>query len=187
MEEKIRALRERMEERIGQISSKENLAAFWQDFLGKKGSIAELMKGLGAVSKEDRPAMGKVINDFKVQVEAQYKALSEKMEQMELAARNRKEQVDITLPGTKRSLGGLHPLTIVKNEMIGVFAGMFFGAIGVVVGPWVGAVLGELLGGKAVAEAVRAGWGSFVGLLCGTVLKLVCCGLMAVALIQAIW
>ena len=111
MEEKIRALRERMEERIGQISSKENLAAFWQDFLGKKGSIAELMKGLGAVSKEDRPAMGKVINDFKVQVEAQYKALSEKMEQMELAARNRQEAVDITLPAKKRELGSMHPLT----------------------------------------------------------------------------
>ncbi len=126
MEEKIRALRERMEERIGQISSKENLAAFWQDFLGKKGSIAELMKGLGAVSKEDRPAMGKVINDFKVQVEAQYKALSEKMEQMELAARNRQEAVDITLPAKKRELGSMHPLTLVKNEIINVFAGMGF-------------------------------------------------------------
>ena len=58
-------------------------------FGGKK--IPELMKGLGAVPKEDRPAMGKVINDFKIQVEEKYKALSEKMEQLELQARNRKE------------------------------------------------------------------------------------------------
>jgi hypothetical protein len=57
----------------------------------------------------------------------------------------------------------------------------------VILGPLVGAVLGELLGGKAVTEAFKAGWGSFIGLLCGTILKLVCCGLMTVALIQAVW
>ena len=126
MEQRIRALREQMEQRLGQVDSKEKLAAFWQEYLGKKGSIAELMKGLGAVSKEDRPAMGKVINEFKAQAEARYKTLSDKMEQMELAARNRMEAVDITLPAKKRPLGGLHPLTIVKDEMINVFAGMGF-------------------------------------------------------------
>ena len=126
MEQKIQALRQQMEQRINAINSRENLAAFWQEYLGKKGSIAELMKGLGAVAKEERPAMGKVINEFKAQAEEQYKALSEKMEQLELAARNRREQVDITLPGKKRELGGLHPLTLVRNEMINVFAGMGF-------------------------------------------------------------
>ncbi|MBR6165443.1 MAG: phenylalanine--tRNA ligase subunit alpha [Clostridia bacterium] len=126
MEQKIQALREEMAQRISQIQSKETLASFWQDFLGKKGSIAGLMKGLGAVPKEDRPAMGKFINDFKVQVEEKYAALSERMEQMELQARNRREAVDITLPGVKRPTGSLHPLTLVKEEMIQVFAGMGF-------------------------------------------------------------
>ena len=126
MEQRIRALREQMEQRLGQVDSREKLGALWQDFLGKKGSIADLMKGLGAVPKEDRPAMGKFINEFKAEAEAQYKILSEKMEQLELAARNRSEAVDITLPAKKRSLGGLHPLTIVRDEMINVFAGMGF-------------------------------------------------------------
>ena len=126
MEQRIRALREQMEQRLGQVDSKEKLAAFWQEYLGKKGSIAELMKGLDAVAKEDRPAMGKVINEFKTQAEARYKAMNEKMEQLELAAKNRREAVDITLPAKKRPLGGLHPLTIVKDEMINVFAGMGF-------------------------------------------------------------
>ena len=75
----------------------------------------------------------------------------------------------------------------VWGSTIGVFAGLFFGAIGVIIGPLVGAVIGELIGGKEVAEALRAGWGSFIGLLFGTIIKLICCGLMAVALIQAIW
>ena len=126
MEQRINALREAMKQQIGQINSKEKLAAFWQEFLGKKGSIADLMKGLGTVAKEDRPAMGKVINDFKVQVEEQYRIMSEKMEQMELQARNRLEAVDITLPAKKYPQGHLHPLTLVRNEMINVFAGMGF-------------------------------------------------------------
>ena len=126
MEQRIKALQEQMEQKISQIDTKEKLAAFWQEFLGKKGAIADLMKGLGAVAKEDRPAMGKVINEFKVLVEEKYQALSAKMDELELAARNRREQVDITLPGKGLPLGGLHPLTLVKNEMINVFAGMGF-------------------------------------------------------------
>ena len=126
MEQRIRELQEQMSARLSEIDSKEKLSVFWQDFLGKKGSIAELMKGLGTVSKEERPIMGKVINQFKTLAEEKYRGMSEKMEQLELTARNRSEQVDITLPGKKQSLGGLHPLTIVRNEMINVFAGMGF-------------------------------------------------------------
>ena len=94
--------------------------------------------------------------------------------------------LDYVVPawGTKRFGGTKYG---VWGSTIGVFAGLFFGAIGVIVGPLAGAIIGELIGGKEVAEALRAGWGSFIGLLFGTVLKLVCCGLMTVQLIQAIW
>ena len=126
MDDKIKALRKQMEQQINGIHSKDALAVFWQDFRGKKGSIAGLMKGLATVAKEDRPAMGKIINDFKVQAEEQYRKLSETMEQMELEARNRQEAVDITLPAKTRPMGSLHPLTQVKNEIINVFSGMGF-------------------------------------------------------------
>ncbi len=126
MEEKIRELKEQMEARLSQVDNREKLSEFWQDFLGKKGSVAGLMKNLGAVSKEERPAFGKLINEFKTQVEELYKARNEKIEQLEMAARNLREQVDITLPAKKREAGNLHPLTIVRNEMISVFAGMGF-------------------------------------------------------------
>ena len=59
----------------------------------------------------------------------------------------------------------------VWGSTIGVFVGMFFGAVGVIVGPLAGAVLGEMLNGKEWREALRAGWGSFIGLLFGTILK----------------
>ena len=126
MEEKIKALREQMEAAIAGIHSKDELADFWQSYLGKKGSIAGLMKGLGGVAKEDRPAMGKVINEFKVEAEARYQELRDQMEAAELEARNKSEQVDITMPAQRRSMGALHPITITKNEMMDVFSGMGF-------------------------------------------------------------
>jgi len=75
----------------------------------------------------------------------------------------------------------------VWGSTIGVFVGLFFGAMGVILGPLVGAVIGELISGKQLNDALKAGWGSFVGILFGTILKLIACGLMTVALIQAVW
>ena len=94
--------------------------------------------------------------------------------------------LDYVVPawGTKKFGGTKYG---VWGSTIGVFVGLFFGAIGVLAGPLIGAILGELIGGKEVREALKAGWGSFIGLLCGTILKLICCGLMTVQLIQAIW
>lgn len=126
MEEKIKALKEQMEAALGSVESKEQLGEFWQNFLGKKGSIADLMKGLGSVPKEERPNVGKTINESKNQVEARYQEMKNKMDELELAARNKSEQVDITMPAKMRPAGGLHPLTVTENEMIDVFAGMGF-------------------------------------------------------------
>lgn len=94
--------------------------------------------------------------------------------------------LDYVIPawGTKRFGGTRYG---VWGSIIGVFAGLWFGAVGVIVGPLVGAILGELIGGKEAREALRAGWGSFVGILFGTLIKLICCGLMLVELIKVVW
>ena len=76
--------------------------------------------------KEDRPAVGKTINEFKQWAEGQYQALSVQVEQAALAARNAAETVDITMPPKVRLNGSLHPITLVKNEIVDVFAGMGF-------------------------------------------------------------
>ena len=74
----------------------------------------------------------------------------------------------------------------VWGSTIGVFVGLAFGAIGVIIGPLVGAILGEMISGKELSNAIRAGWGSFIGILMGTLIKLICCGLMTTALIKAV-
>ena len=61
---------------------------------------------------------------------------------------------------------------------LGLLVGLFFGPWGIVLGPFLGAVVFELIDGKNTRLALKAGWGSFVGLMTGTILKLICCGLM---------
>ena len=66
----------------------------------------------------------------------------------------------------------------VWGSTLGLIVGLFFGPWGIVLGPFLGAVVFELIDGKNPRLALKAGWGSFVGLMTGTILKLICCGLM---------
>ena len=126
MEEKIKELRAAIEQASADVTDKARLSDFWQKYLSKNGEVAGLTKSLRDVPKEDRPAVGKTINEFKQWAEAQYQALSEQVEKAALEARNAAETVDITMPAKIRQTGCLHPITLVKNEIIDVFAGMGF-------------------------------------------------------------
>ena len=126
MQAMIDELAKQAAESLGQVSSKETLASFWQEYLSKNGKIPALMKNLRTVAPEERPAMGKIINELKQKVQADYDAAAEAVKQAELAARNAAETVDITLPAKTRPVGGLHPLTLVTNQIIDVFSGMGF-------------------------------------------------------------
>ena len=126
MQAMIDELAKQAAESLGQVSSKETLASFWQEYLSKNGKIPALMKNLRTVAPEERPAMGKIINELKQKVQADYDAAAETVKQTELAARNAAETVDITLPAKTRAVGGLHPLTLVTNQIIDVFSGMGF-------------------------------------------------------------
>ena len=105
MQAMIDELAKQAEESLGQVSSKETLATFWQEYLSKNGKIPALMKNLRSVAPEERPAMGKIINELKAKVQAEYDAAADKVKQAELAARNAAETVDITLPAKTRAVG----------------------------------------------------------------------------------
>ena len=126
MQAMIDELAKQAAESLGQVSSKETLASFWQEYLSKNGKIPALMKNLRTVAPEERPAMGKIINELKAKVQAEYDAAAEKVKAAELAVRNAAETVDITMPAKIRTTGNLHPITLVKNEIIDVFSGMGF-------------------------------------------------------------
>ena len=122
----IEELARQAEADLAQVASKETLAAFWQKYLSKNGQVPALMKQLRTVDAAERPAMGKAINELKQKVQADYDDAAVRVNQAELAARNAAETVDITLPAKMRPAGGLHPLTLVRNQIIDAFAGMGF-------------------------------------------------------------
>jgi len=87
-------------------------------WIGPNGKFTALMKQLGTLSKEEKPMAGKAINAAKVELEA---ALTARREELELKAALPKEPTDFTLPGRRRPLGKLHPLTQVTDDIVRAF------------------------------------------------------------------
>src|SRR5436853_116922 len=92
-------------------------------YLGAHGKFTALLKQLGGLSKEERPAAGKLINQAKTELET---ALTERHVELELKAALPKEPIDFTLPGRRRSLGKLHPLTQVTEDIVRIFRKLGF-------------------------------------------------------------
>ena len=86
-------------------------------YLGKKGEVTALLKGLGKLSSEERPKMGALVNAVRQALEEEIDALKTSMEVAAMNARLEEEKIDITLPGRAPKTGHIHPLTTV-NEMI---------------------------------------------------------------------
>ena len=95
-------------------------------YLGKAGSLTELLKGLGKLSAEERPRAGAAINAAKTQVEALVQSRRDALLARELDARLATEAVDVTLPGRRQGPGGLHPITRAQEHAERLFATMGF-------------------------------------------------------------
>jgi phenylalanyl-tRNA synthetase alpha chain len=111
---------------LAELKSAPDLAALEQTkgtWLGANGRFTALMKQLGTLSKEEKPAAGKFINAAKIGLEA---ALAERRAELELKAALPKEPADFTLPGRRRALGKLHPLTQVTEDIVRAFRKLGF-------------------------------------------------------------
>lgn len=91
---------------------------------GKKGQLAAIMKNLGGLSKEERPAFGQVVNTVRGEIEAAFDTKLVQTKAAVLADTLAKEAIDVTIPGKKFSLGKKHPLTTVLDEIKEIFLGM---------------------------------------------------------------
>ena len=106
---------------LAELRSASDLSALDQSkgaWIGPHGKFTALMKQLGTLPKEEKPAAGKLINAAKVELEA---ALSARREELELKAALPKEATDFTLPGRRRAVGRLHPLTQVTDDIVRAF------------------------------------------------------------------
>ncbi len=106
---------------LTELISAPDLAALEQakgNWIGAHGRFTALLKQLGSLAKDERPAAGKLINQAKAELEA---TLAARREELELAAALPKEPTDFTLPGRRRALGRLHPLTQVTDDIVRSF------------------------------------------------------------------
>lgn len=108
------------------ISSKAELENFRVQFLGKKGKLTEVLRGMGKLSPEERPIIGQLANEVRGFIEMKIGLMADKLEQELLAKRLVEEKIDVTIPGTKKKLGKKHPLTTVLDELKDIFIGMGF-------------------------------------------------------------
>lgn len=96
------------------------------EFLGKKGSITELLKSLGAMDPEQRKQAGAEINELKQKVQEALNARRDLLQNEQLAAKLAQEQIDVTLPGRTLETGGLHPVTRTIERISSFFAELGF-------------------------------------------------------------
>jgi len=94
--------------------------------LGKKGGLSEVLKGLGALSPDDRPKVGAAANEWKAKVEAALEAKRGELEEKALNAQLESERIDTTLPARIPHAGSLHPITLTTRKIIQVFSRLGF-------------------------------------------------------------
>ena len=95
-------------------------------YLGKKGELTAVLRGMGQLSAEERPIVGQIANEVRAEIEA---AITEKKASLADAALDKKlaaEKLDVTVPGKKTKVGHRHPLTLVQRDMEEIFIGMGF-------------------------------------------------------------
>ena len=126
MQEKIEQLKKKIAEAIKEVHSSDSLFQIKMKYLGKSGEVSELMKGMRDVPKDKRPEVGMIINALKVWAEDQFGKLDKNIKAKELKKQYAAEAIDVTLPGNTSKRGAYHPNTLVRRELISIFAGMGF-------------------------------------------------------------
>lgn len=127
----VREMREQLEqmkaqflrdvEQAADLAAIENLRV---GYLGKKGELTSILRGMGKLSAEERPVIGQLANQVRELMESQIASRSEELKEAGLAKKLLADTVDVTLPGNGRVKGSLHPLNQVREEMENLFIGM---------------------------------------------------------------
>ncbi len=124
--DKFEELRQKVNKELSEIKSTRLLGDLKARFMGKNGEITALLRGMKDVPNNLKAEFGKKINDLKQDVESFIENRERILKEEELNKRYEEEAVDVTLPGKTCAVGGLHPLSIVKNQIIDAFTGLGF-------------------------------------------------------------
>ena len=124
MKEKLNQIREAALAAI--VAENADLEQIRIKYLGKKGELTSVLRGMGALSAEERPIIGQLANEVRAEVEA---ALANKAQLQKEKALERQliaEKIDVTMPATPLAMGHIHPLTQIQRRIEEIFIGMGF-------------------------------------------------------------
>ena len=126
MDDKLQELREKVHKDFENVKSLDDLKDLKVKYLGKKGALTEVLRSLGSVAAEERPKLGKLVNEIRVNLEDKINDRLASLEKDQLQEKLANEKVDISLPGRKKECGHLHPVTLTLREMKRIFMRMGF-------------------------------------------------------------
>ena len=126
MQAELARLREAAEAEIAAAESTEGLEAIRVRYLGRKGSLNAILRGLGQLPAEERPAMGALANTVRDAVAAAIDAKGGALAHAGLERAIAEERLDVTLPGRRRPRGHLHPLRQTEDDLVDIFVSMGF-------------------------------------------------------------
>jgi len=114
---------------LEKVASSEELDNLRVKFLGKKGELTSVLKGLGSVAPEERPVIGQLANEVRAFIEEKISEKKNILEEQKLTKGLELEKLDVTMPGTKKELGSRHPISKVDERLKNIFMGMGFSVV----------------------------------------------------------
>lgn len=129
LKDKLIELKDEALQEIAAAKDSKQLNDIRVKYCGNKSTLTAARKGMRDLSKEDKPVMGKLINEVQTAVESSLTQAMDAISSAELNAKLAKESVDVTLPATAKALGHIHPLTKVTEEIIQIFGTMGFSLV----------------------------------------------------------
>lgn len=129
MKDKIDKIYKEAKEQIEKIDLAQELNDLKVKYLGKKGELTTILKGMGNLSPEERPKLGSLVNEIKDSIVQIIEEKEKQLKEKELNKKLEKEKIDITLPGTKISRGSKHPINRVIEEIQDLFVSMGYDVI----------------------------------------------------------
>ncbi len=123
---KLKEIETQAAEVISKITDGAALEAARVKYLGKKGELTAILRGMGSLSAEERPVIGAAANVVRQNIEADIAKKEAELKKDALAARLEAEKIDVTLPANEKRVGVLHPLRQTENRMREIFIGMGF-------------------------------------------------------------
>ncbi len=126
MKDRFDRLRQDFEQDLKKAENSRDIGQIQIKYLGRKGPVQALMQDLRNVTAEERPLIGKLINELKTELEQLCTEASSAFEKNELAKQIENERIDVTLPGRKKWLGRAHPLTRTLHDVLDTLRSMGF-------------------------------------------------------------